>query len=69
VKLEQSYLLIKDTPLKTTTGTSYLWWLIGANHGRQVAPLYAVADASGDSFFIPHSKPLTPTPPYLPHSE
>jgi len=37
VKLEQNYLLIKGTPLKTTTGISYLWWLIGANHGRQVA--------------------------------
>jgi uncharacterized protein len=52
VKLEQKYFLIKGTPLKTTTGSSYLWWLNGANHGSQVAPTYSVTDASGDNYII-----------------
>lgn len=52
VKLEQNYLLVKGSPLKITTGNSYLWWLNGANHGSQVAPLYAVTDANGDSYII-----------------
>lgn len=52
VNLEQNYLLIKGTPLKTTIGASYLWWLNGANHGSQVAPLYSVTDDAGDSYVI-----------------
>ena len=35
---DQIYLVVRGTNLKTTTGSSYLWWLNGSNHGTQVAP-------------------------------
>ena len=34
----QTYLVVRGTNLRTTTGASYLWWLNGSNHGTQVAP-------------------------------
>ena len=35
---EQTYMVVRGTNLKTATGSSYLWWLNGSNHGTQVAP-------------------------------
>ena len=35
---DQTFLVVRGTNLKTTTGASYLWWLNGSNHGTQVAP-------------------------------
>ncbi len=34
----KTWLMVRGTNLKTTTGASYLWWLNGANRGTQVAP-------------------------------
>ena len=31
-------MVVRGTNLKTATGSSYLWWLNGSNHGTQVAP-------------------------------
>lgn len=52
IKLNEKYFLIKGTPLKTTSGSSYLWWLNGANHGTQVVPTYTYSNTSGDSYLI-----------------
>ena len=38
IGINQKYLLVRGTGLRTTTGSSYLWWLNGSNHGTQVAP-------------------------------
>lgn len=38
VKAAQKYLVVRGTSLKTTAGSSYLWWLNGVNKGSQVAP-------------------------------
>jgi hypothetical protein len=38
ISREQTYLVVRGTNLKTTTGSSYLWWLNGTNRGSQVAP-------------------------------
>ena len=38
ISKEQIYLVIRGTNLKTTTGSSYLWWLNGTNRGSQVSP-------------------------------
>ena len=35
---QQTWLIVRGTNLKTTSGASYLWWLNGTNHGSQVAP-------------------------------
>ena len=34
----QTYLVVRGTNLRTTAGSSYLWWLNGTNRGSQVAP-------------------------------
>jgi hypothetical protein len=38
ISQDQTYLVVRGTNLKTTTGASYLWWLNGTNRGSQVAP-------------------------------
>ena len=38
ISQDQTYLVVRGTNLKTTTGASYLWWLNGINRGSQVAP-------------------------------
>lgn len=39
IAAEQIYLLVRGKNLRTITGSSYLWWLNGTNHGSQVAPI------------------------------
>ena len=34
----QKYLVIKGKNLRRSTGSAYLWWLNGSNHGSQVSP-------------------------------
>ena len=34
----QTFLLVRGTNLRQTSGSSYLWWLNGTNHASQVAP-------------------------------
>ena len=38
ISKEQTFLVVRGTNLKTTSGASYLWWLNGMNRGSQVAP-------------------------------
>ena len=38
ISKDQTYLVIRANNLKTTTGSSYLWWLNGTNRGSQVPP-------------------------------
>ena len=38
VAKNQKYLVIHGNNLKTTSGSSYLWWLNGVNRGSQVSP-------------------------------
>jgi len=38
VAKNQKYLVVHGNHLKITSGSSYLWWLNGVNHGSQVAP-------------------------------
>ena len=38
IAADQKYLVVRGDNLRTTTGSSYLWWLNGSNHGTQVAP-------------------------------
>ena len=35
---EQKYLVVRGDNLRTTAGSSYLWWLNGSNHGTEVEP-------------------------------
>ena len=35
---EQIFLVVRGANLKTASGSSYLWWLNGTNHGSSVAP-------------------------------
>ena len=35
---EQKYLVVRGDNLRTTSGSSYLWWLNGSNHGTEVEP-------------------------------
>ena len=38
IDADQSLMIVKGKNLKRTSGSSYLWWLNGVNHGSQVAP-------------------------------
>ena len=49
VRAEQKYLIVKGSNLKTTTGSSYLWWLNGKNRGSQVAPTKVAIAADGET--------------------
>ncbi len=44
----QTFLVVRGTNLKTTTGASYLWWLNGSNHGTQVPPESSQSITLGD---------------------
>ena len=35
---QQKYLVVRGDNLRTSSGSSYLWWLNGTNHGSEVAP-------------------------------
>ena len=35
---DETFLVVRGSNLRTTSGSSYLWWLNGSNHGTQVAP-------------------------------
>lgn len=37
----QKYMVIKGKNLRINTGSAYLWWLNGSNHGTQVVPTLA----------------------------
>ena len=49
---EHQYFTVCGSPLRRTSGSSYLWWLGGANHGSQVAPTYTITTADGQSLFV-----------------
>ena len=49
---KQRYFTVCGTPLRRASGSSYLWWLCGANHGSQVAPTYSTTIADGQSLFV-----------------
>ena len=49
---DHKYFTVCGTPLRRTSGSSYLWWLGGANHGSQVAPTYTTTTADGQSLFV-----------------
>ena len=42
------FMVVRGANLKTTSGTSYLWWLNGSNHGTQVAPATIKTITVGD---------------------
>jgi len=49
----QKYLVVTGTNLKTTAGSSYLWWLNGVNRGSQVQPDLAESyEAGGQTFQV-----------------
>ncbi len=49
---EQQYLTVCGKSLRRTSGSSYLWWLGGANHGSQVAPTYTLRTSDGHILFV-----------------
>jgi len=49
---EQQYLTICGKSIQRTNGSSYLWWLGGANHGSQVAPTYTLRTSDGYILFV-----------------
>lgn len=53
VSTARKYLVVRGTNISTTSGSSYLWWLNGVNHGTSVAPSVAksikITDADGKS--------------------
>lgn len=55
---EHRYFTVCGKSLKRNSGTAYLWWLFGANHGSQVPPAYTARTSDGNYLFvwdIPHS--------------
>lgn len=52
ISQEQRYFTVCGEPLSRTSGSAYLWWLGGANHGSQVAPTYTTTIADGQSLFV-----------------
>ena len=52
INAEHCYFTICGRSLKRTAGTAYLWWLLGANHGTQVAPTYMLRTSGGESLFV-----------------
>ena len=49
---EHRYFTVCGSPLRRSSGSAYLWWLGGANHGTQVAPTYTVTTADGQALFV-----------------
>ena len=52
VSSEQRYFTVCGRSLKRTSGSAYLWWLLGANHGTQVAPTYMLRTDNGSFLFV-----------------
>ena len=50
LKAEQKYLVVVATNVRTTSGSSYLWWLNGVNHGSSVAPNSTQQLSEGTAF-------------------
>ena len=46
---DQKFLVVRSTNLSENSGASYLWWLNGANHGTQVAPVGTQTITVGDT--------------------
>ena len=48
----QRYFTVCGRSLKRTSGSAYLWWLLGANHGTQVEPTYMLRTEGGNFLFV-----------------
>jgi hypothetical protein len=46
VSSDKTFFLIKGKNLKTTVGSSYIWWFNGFNNGGSTAPTYTVTGAA-----------------------
>ena len=50
VRAAQKYLVVIATNVRTTSGSAYLWWLNGVNHGSSVAPTKIQSISQGTAF-------------------
>ena len=49
---QDCFFVVRGTNLKTTDGSSFLWWFNGTNHGTSVAPTYSGTIAGGDAVVV-----------------
>jgi hypothetical protein len=52
ISADRRYFTVCGRSLKRTSGSAYLWWLLGANHGTQVEPTYMLRTESGNFLFV-----------------
>lgn len=48
VSSDKTFFLIKGKNLKTTAGSSYIWWFNGFNNGGSTAPTYTITGATSN---------------------
>lgn len=52
ISADRRYFTVCGRSLKRTSGSAYLWWLLGANHGTQVEPAYMLRTEGGNFLFV-----------------
>ena len=52
ITYDHKYFTVCGKPLSKSSGSAYLWWLGGSNHGSQIPPHYTTTTADRQALFV-----------------